>query len=231
MDERIQMWLEGELKEFSTDFKKFNEKVTKMSYLWMVISVVGLPAIGFLAGGDVVSVLKMNFPVGCGIALFIWLCFWFQKKRASEKRVRPGYEKAIAAAFTSEEEKKAFVRQIGSGSFGKITFMNTMYDKYPCRFMAGSEYLMFNRDLYCRFIRVADIEDIYCKEEKTRIRYNLGDYRVMQNMTTGISLVIEYKEGSASENARKQDSLYLDNGKQAEAVFNLIRKYCPGLDI
>ena len=56
MDERIQMWLEGELKEFSADFKKFNEKVTKMSYLWMVISVVGLPAIGFLSGGDVVSV-------------------------------------------------------------------------------------------------------------------------------------------------------------------------------
>lgn len=231
MDERIQMWLDGELKEFSEDYKKFNEKLTKMMYLWMVISVVGMVALGFLVGGDAISVLKLHFPVGCGIALIIWLCLLVQKKKASEKKVRPSYEKAIAAAFTSEEEKAAFVRQIESGSFGKITFMNTMYDKYPCRFMAGSEYLMFNRDLYCRFIKVADIDDIYCKEEKSRIRYNLGDYRVMQNMTMGISLIIEYKAGSASEKAREQDSLYLDNGKQAEEVFNLIRKYCPGLDI
>lgn len=231
MDERIQMWLDGELKEFSEDFKKFNEKLTKMMYLWMVISVVGMVALGFIVGGDAASVFKLHFPIGCVIALIIWICLVFQQKKASEKKVRPSYEKAVAAAFKSDDEKAAFVRQIESGSFGKITFMNTVYDKYPCRFMAGSEYLMFNRDLFCRFIKVADIDDIYCKEEKSRIRYNLGDYRVMQNLTMGISLIIEYKAGSASEKAREQDSLYLDNGKQVEEVFDLIRKYCPGLDI
>lgn len=231
MDERIQMWLDRELKEFSEDFKKFNEKVTKMMYLWMVISVVGMTALGFLVGGDVVSVLKLHFPIGCVIALIIWLCLLWQKKKASAKKVRPAYEKAIAAAFQSEEDKAAFVRQIETGDLGKITFMNTVYDKYPCRFMAGSEYLMFNRNLYCRFIKVADIKDIYCKVEKSKIRYSLGDYRVMQNLTIGISLMIEYKTGSASEKAREQDSLYLDNGKQVEEVFNLIRKYCPEIDI
>ncbi|MCM1175390.1 MAG: hypothetical protein NC341_10115 [Blautia sp.] len=231
MDERIQMWLDGELKEFSGDFKKFNEKVTKMLYLWMVISVVGMTALGFLVGGDAASVMKLHFPIGCAIALIIWICLLFQNKKASDKKVRPAYEKAIAAAFRSEDDKAAFVRQIESGSFGKITFMNTVVDKYPCRFMAGSEYLMYNRNLGCRFIKVGDIDDIYCKEEKSKIRYNLGDYRVMQNLTMGISLVIEYKNGSASEKKNEQDSLYLENGRQAEEVFNLIRKYCPGLDV
>lgn len=231
MDERIQMWLDEELKEFSEDYKKFNEKVTKMMYLWMVISVVGMVALGFLVGGDAVSVFKLHFPVGCGIALIIWLCFWVQTRKASTKKVRPAYEKAMEKAFRTEEDKAAFVRQIESGNFGKTTFMNTVYDKYPCRFTAGSEYLIFSRDLGIQFIKVADIEDIYCKEEKSRIRYNLGDYRVMQNLTMGISLIIEYKGGSASEKEREQSSFYLENSKQVETVLTYIRQYCPKLNV
>lgn len=224
------MWLDEELKEFARDFKKFNEKVTKMMYLWMAVSVAGMVALGFIVGGDAASVFKLHFPIGCGIALFIWICYKVQMKRGSTKKVRSAYERAIAAAFRSEEDKAAFVRQIETGNFGKTTFMNTVVDKYPCRFMAGSEYLLFNRDLGVRFIKVADIEDIYCREEKTNTRFNLGDYRVMQSLTIGISMIIEYKGGSVSEKERKQDSFYLENGKQVETVLGYIRKYCPGID-
>ncbi len=231
MDERIQMWLEGELKEFSADFKRFNEKVTKMMYLWMAVSVAGMTALGFIVGGDAASVFKLHFPIGCGIALFIWICFVVQMKRGSTKKVRSAYERAMTEAFHSEEDKAAFVRQIESGSFGKTVFMNTVVDRFPSRFQAGSEYLIFNRDLAVRFIRVADIEDIYCREEKSRTRYHLGDYNVIQSLTIGISLIIEYKSGSASERKSGEDSLYLENGKQVETVFEYIRRYCPELNV
>lgn len=110
---------------------------------------------------------------------------------------------------------------------GKSIFLNTAVDKYPCRFIAGPDYFVFVRDLGCRFIRVADIDDTYAEEEKSRLRYSMGNYRVMQNVTMGISLIIEYKSDSVSYKDDGRDKLYLENGKQLAQVIELIRKHCP----
>lgn len=42
----------------------------------MIGSVVGMTALGFAVGGDAASVFTLHFPIGCGIALIIWFCFW-----------------------------------------------------------------------------------------------------------------------------------------------------------
>lgn len=227
MDERMKLWLDQEMKEYAGALKEFNQKQTKMIYLWMIGSVVGMTALGFAVGGDFVSVLKLHFPIGCVIALIIWFCFWVQNKFSSTKKVRAAYEKAITNFFKTEDDKKAFLRQMESGDCGKLHFLNTAVDKYPCRFIAGPDYFVFIRDLGCRFIRVADIDDTYAEEEKSRLRYSMGNYRVMQNVTMGISLIIEYKSDSVSQKDDEQDKLYLENGKQLSQVVELIRKHCP----
>lgn len=227
MEERIRTWLEWELKEYAEAMKVFNQKLTRMMYLAMAASVVGLPVLGFGVGGTLSDVLRIHVPVGLGIALFIWLCFYVQIKVTSGKKVRAAYEKALARDLHSPEEESLFIRQIENQSYGKATFMNTVVDKYPCRFLAGENYLLYIRDLNCRLFRVADIKNIYAREEKTRIRCHMGDYSLMQSINVGLTLVIEYKEGSASEKERKEDGIYLENGKQLTQALDLIRKYCP----
>lgn len=74
---------------------------------------------------------------------------------------------------------------------------------------------------------MVDIDDTYAEEEKSRLRYSMGNYRVMQNVTMGISLVIEYKSDSVSQKDDERDKLYLENGKQLSQVVELIRKHCP----
>lgn len=227
MDEQLKLWLDQELKEFDTAMQKFNKKLTKMMYLYMAGSVLGLTALGFLVGADIHTILTMHFPIGCAIALFIWICFQIQNKVTSVKKVRSAYEKAITAFFQSENDRKAFVRQMESRDYETAHFMNTVTDKYPCRFIAGPEYFMFFRDLSCRFIRVSDIADIYAEEEKSRIRYQMGDSRISQNVTLGISLIIEYKKDPVSGKEHAADKLYLDNGSQLAKVLDMIQKYRP----
>lgn len=227
MDEQMKRWLDEEMKEYADALKEFSQKQTRMVYLWMGCSVVGMVALGFAVGGDAASVFRMHFPIGCVIALFVWFCFWVQNKFSSIKKVRAAYERSIAAFFQKEEDRNTFLRQMESGNYGKLHFLNTAMDKYPCRFIAGPDYFMFVRSLSCSFIRVADIDDIYAEEEKSRVRYRMGDYRIMQNITMGISLVIEYKPDAVSKKGEERDKIYLENGKQFDQVVELIRKYCP----
>lgn len=227
MEERVKAWLEQELGEYSKAMKEFNRKLTRMMYLAMAGSVVGLTALGFYVGGDAATVFTLHFPIGCGIALIIWLCFYIQVKVTSGKKVRAAYEKAIGQAFHSQEDENIFIHQMENHDYGTVNFMNTVVDKYPCRFLAGPDYLMYFRDLNCFFIRTADIRSTYAQEEKTRLRYHMGDYHIMQNVAMGISLMIDYKEGSVSAKERNSDNIYLENGRQLTQVLDLIRKHCP----
>lgn len=226
MDERMNLWLEQELKEYASVLREFQQKVTRMMYLWMLLSVAGMTALGFFVGGSPAQVFSLHFPVGCVIALVIWVCFWFQNKVSSMKKVRASYEKAIAGFFRTEEDKSAFLRQMENNDYGKIDFMNTVTDKYPCRFIVGPDYFMFSRDLACLFIRAADIKSISAEVQNSRVRYRIGDTRVMQNLAMGVSLILEYKEDSASAKERLTDSLYLENDRQYTEAAELIQKYC-----
>ena len=78
--------------------------------LWMAISVIVMILIGLLAGYDFLYILKAHFLIGCGIAFFIWLCFYFQIKSTSIKKVRKIYENAIEKI--APEEKEIFIDQI-----------------------------------------------------------------------------------------------------------------------
>ena len=227
MDPKTRQWLDREMKDFAAVIREFHEKVNRMMYLWMAASVIGLTALGFYVSGDFHTVLTIHLPIGCGFALFIWLCFLIQNKTSSGKKIRAAYEKALAETFPTEKDQAVFASRMESGRYGKLNFMNTATDRYPCRLVAGPDYLIFFRDLNCRFIRVADIGSIYAQEEKSRIRLRTGDHRVIQVLTMGISLIVEYKCGSDSYEKKMRESLYLENGKQWIQAMELIRRYCP----
>ncbi len=111
-------------------------------------------------------------------------------------------------------------------SYGELNFLNVEFDKYPSRFIAGNDYWIFFKDLNCRFIRVDDIESIYGKEEKTRVHYSTSTTHVRQNVAVGVSLVIKYKENSASAAEYQEEKLFFDNGEQYGQALELIKKYC-----
>lgn len=153
-------------------------------------------------------------------------CFWHQKV-SSQKKVRTVYEDAITSFFQLEQDKKSFIPQMQHLPYRQINFMNIAADKYPCRFLAGTDYFMFFRDLNCCFIRTADIKNIYVEEEKSKVHYHVNDYHTIENITYRIYLVMEYKDNSISKRDKILDRFYLENGKQAIKVLQLIKKYCP----
>lgn len=229
MNESLNLWLDGELREFSVVFKKFKRKLKKWVPLWMALSVVGMSALGFLVGYDFSYVLRVHFLIGCAIALFIALCFWIQGCTTSLQKARKGYEKGIDAFFRTEEDRAAFCRQMESGNYGKLEFLNTATDRYPCRLLIGPDYWMYFRNGGCQFFRTADIQNISGRKDTARVSYNVGNARVRQNMAVGMSLVLTYRDGSpsAKEGKEKEGCLSLENQGQFDAVMSLIRQYCP----
>ena len=185
--------------------------------LWMAISVIVMILIGLLAGYDFLYILKAHFLIGCGIAFFIWLCFYFQIKSTSIKKVRKIYENAIEKI--APEEKEIFIDQIEKEEYDTVTFQNPTSDKYPARLLVGKEYWIYCRYPNCIIIKANEVDKIDVKNETTRVGYNVGDRHVQQNISVGVSFIISYK------NKEKEDIIFLGNEKQVKQVKELIQKY------
>ena len=225
MNEQTKLWLDQEMKDFSQLLKQFRAKINKRVPVWMAISVAAMFLLGILVGYDITYVLRVHFVIGCGIAFFIWFCFWLQGRATSAKKARKAYEKAMADFFVSDEDQAAFNRQMDTQNYGTVNFLTITTDNYPCRFLAGPDYWIYFKNGRCQFIRTADIARVYEQEETSRISYNVGNRRVRQNMSVGVSLVIEYKEESPSAQKQKEDKLFTENQTQSNAVTELIRKH------
>lgn len=229
MNERMKLWLDQELRAYETTMQEFRKKVNKTVYIIMALCVAGMLLLGlFLAissGENVSMVFRIHLPVGCGIAVLVWFVFWCQGKAVKMEKLKSVCEKNIAEYFQSDEKREIFLTQMENKQYGRISymdFMNTLYDKSPTQFTAGADYFMILCDAGFVFIRVSDIQNIYVKEEKSRVRYSVGDSRVSQNVTMGVSLVMEYKEGTNDDT-----KLYLHSMKQISETVALIRKHCP----
>lgn len=174
MNAKLAAWLEEEMKEFSGILQTFKKKQKNKAPLWMAACLIGMVAIGFVAGYDIAYIMRVHFPIGCGLALFAGLCFWLPSRVSNIKAVRKGYEKAMENFFQSQEEQDLFVRQMESGSYDKVNFFNVNVETYPARFIAGPDFWMyFNGN--CRFVRTEDIQSIRKEIEKTRV--NTGGSR------------------------------------------------------
>ncbi len=211
MNAELKQWLDAEMKDYEKVFKAFNSGTMKKVPLWMALCVIGLVALGFGVGGGLDTVLRIHLPVGVGMALFVWLCFWIQTRSVSMKKVRASYEKALGGL--SPADQAAFVRQ--GPLCGRIGFENRMTDKYPARLMVGPDFWVYFREA-CQVFKVADIQKLHARQETTRVGYDLGKTHVRQSLGVGVSLV--------AEGAGK---IYLENAKQLEQAEELIKKYCP----
>lgn len=229
MSAQLAAWLEEEMKEFSGILQTFKKKQKNKAPLWMAGCLIGMVAIGFLAGADLAYIMRVHFPIGCGIALFAGLCFWLPSKISNVKAVRKGYEKAIQDFFQTQEDQDLFVRQMESGSYGKVNFYNVSEETYPSRFIAGPDYWMYFNGRTCCFVRTADIMSIRRQDETTRVSYNVGGGRGGANMAVGVSLVIGYKANtvSASKNRDAEESLFFPKNEQYQEVLELIKRQCP----
>lgn len=228
MDAQLEAWLEEEMKEFSEVLQTFKKKQKNKAPLWMAAFLIGMVALGFIVGYDAAYVMRVHFPIGCGIALFAGLCFWLPSKISNIKAVRKAYEKAIQDFFQAEEDRELFIRQMESGNYGKVNFYNVSEETYPGRFIAGPDYWMFyNR--FCRFIRTCDIKSLSRQNESTRVSFDAGGRRMGKNIAVGVSLVIKYKEGSASAKANRdgEESLFFPKSEQYQEAMELIKSKCP----
>lgn len=223
MGSEIKRWLDAEMRDFEEDLKEFNRGTMKKVPLWMALCVVGLVALGFAVGADWAYVLRLHLPVGLGLAAFIWLCFWIQGRSVSIKKVRAAYEKALGAL--SPQDQAGFASQ--ASQCGQASFSNRLTDKYPARLTVGPEYWLYFRSLGCQVFKVSDMRRLGAREEHTRVGYTVGDTRVRQSLGAGVSLVVEYREGTASAAQSEEASIYLENAKQLDEARALIRRYCP----
>lgn len=228
MDAKLESWLEEEMKEFSEVLQTFKKKQKNKAPIWMAASLAGMVALGFIVGYDISYVMRVHFPIGCGIALFAGLCFWLPSKISNIKGVRKAYEKGMQDFFQTEEDRELFVRQMESGNYGKVNFYNVSEETYPGRFIAGPDYWMYyNRA--CRFVRTDDILSLSRQNESTRVTYDTGGGRRGKNIAIGVSLVVKYKEGSASAKANRdaEESFFFSKSEQYQEVMELIKAHCP----
>lgn len=223
MGNEAKHWLDAEMQDFANDMKEFNGGTMKKLPLWMCLCVAGMVALGFMVGAEWSYVLRLHLPIGVGLALFIWLCFWLQGRSVSIKKVRAAYEQAIGAL--SPQDQAGFAGQ--APQCGKVVYTNRLTDKYPARLTVGPEYWLYFRDLGCQVFRVSDMERLYAREEHTRVGYSIGRTRVRQSLGVGVSLVVEYRDGTAFADKGGSPSIYLENAKQLEEAYALIRRCCP----
>ncbi len=222
MNEELRHWLDGEMQDYGVVLKRFNSRLMKKVPLWMALSVAGMVALGFGVGYDWTYVVRVHLPIGLGMAAFILLCFWIQTRSVSVKKVRKLYERCLSGLSAGDQE--AFALQ--ASQFGRTWFLNPASDKYPARLLVGPDYWLYFRGA-CRVFRVADIQRLYAREETTRVGYSLGKTHVRQNLNIGVSLVAEFREGTAAAAKSQSDHIYLENSRQLEEAESLIRRYCP----
>lgn len=219
MSEGLRVWLDRELRDFEPVRKSFQNKQRKMYYIWMVVAVAGMVALGFGVGYDWTYVLRVHLLIGIGIAVFIWLCALITSRAGTMKEARKSFEKALSALSPSDQE--AFARQ----DFGRVDFLNTFEDRFPTWVLVGEDFWLYFRDV-CQIYRVADMEKLRAREEKTQLHYKVGSTRVRQKVGVGISLMVDYREGTVSAKGGP-DRLYLASWEQFQTVENLITRRCP----
>lgn len=222
MNDQVKLWLEKEMDEMQKEIQSLNQKLMKKVPLWMALCVGVMVVIGLLAGYDFAYILKVHFLIGCGFAFFVWLCFFLQTKTTSIKRVKKDYVRALEKDLADKEVMDAFSNQMGKGRYEVITFQNPTTDKYPARLLVGDEFLVYYRLPSCTIVLLDDIKKISVQNETTNVSYNVGNRRVHQNVSVGVSLTISYKSG-------KEDSVIMfGNGKQVEQTKELIQKHMKG---
>ncbi|MBD5161716.1 MAG: hypothetical protein HDT14_06840 [Oscillibacter sp.] len=219
MSEALREWLEKELRDFEPVCKSFRSKQRRMYYIWMAVAVAGMVALGFGVGYDWTYVLRVHLPIGVGIAVFIWLCVLLTSRAGSIKTARKSFEKALSALSPSDQE--AITRQ----DFGRVDFLNTFEDSFPARLLVGPDFWLYFRNV-CQVYRVADMEKLQAREEKTQLRYTVGSTRVRQKVGVGVSLVVDYREDTGSAKGRP-DQLYLASWEQFQTARDLIARHCP----
>ena len=219
MSEALRGWLDRELKDFEPVWRSFRRKQQRMYYIWMVVAVVGMVALGFGVGYDLAYVLRVHLLIGVGIAAFIWLCVLLANLANTMKNARKQFEKALSALSPSDQE--AFAKQ----DFGRVDFLNTTEDSFPARLLVGPYFWLYFRGI-CHIYRVSDMEELWAEEEKTQIRYNIGNARVRQKVGLGVSLIVNYRKDTTSAKERS-DRVYLASWKQFQTAKELIARYCP----
>ena len=224
----VSVWLDGEMKEFSTLLQQFKRKQMKNVPIWMALCIIGMVALGVVAGYDIGYVARVHLVIGVGLAALIWLGYWIQNRVANVKRARAAYEKELKTFFCSAEDEQAFCRQMESHNYDAVHFMNTGMESYPGRFLVGPDYwVFFSGGGYCRMFRTADIKTVYGREETTRVNVAGRGRR----MTVGVSFVAEYKEGSPSAKGGKESTgtVFLQKGEQYKKLLETVMQRCPGL--
>lgn len=219
MSEKLREWLDREMLDYEPVWRTFRSRQRRMYYIWMAAAVAGMTVLGFVAGYHWTYVVRVHLPIGVGIAVFIWLCVLLTSRAGSMKNVRKSFEKALSSLSPADQEALA------GQSFGRMDFTNTFEDTFPARLLAGPDFWIYFRGV-CQVYRVADMEALQAREEKTQLHYKIGNTRVRQKVGAGVSLVVDYREDAGPAEGGP-DRLYLASWEQYRGAKDLILRCCP----
>lgn len=227
MNLQMKRWMEEDLKEFKSYLDAFKKKQMRLVPLWMALCVAGMCALGIAAGADIGYVMHLHLPVGCGIALFVGLAYWFQNQTTSIGKLRKQYQKGL---WLPEHAQDAFAEQMEEKKYEAWNFTQKG-EKYPRRLLVGPKYWMYLFWGRCFYFQTADIEAVKIQRDQLDIRRRIGDTSFWKQTVSTVSIEISYYEGSESVRMKAPDLLLFDNMEQLTKAVQMIDRNCPELHI
>lgn len=224
MTDQMKAWVEKDLKEYDKTIKQFQGNNMKKVPLWMLISIVGMVALGIAVGADAATIMRIHFPIGLVIAVFIGFCFWITTKTTSIKKVRKVYEKEIEASL-NEQEQAAFCKQMESGQWETVCH-TSIYNNYPVRMLIGADYWLYCNGTGCSMIKTSEIAMLKKDEQYAPVSVNVGSAKVRGNTSAGVLLTVVFEK----EYDKKDKNLFFDKGQHVNEVLKVIEKFCPQME-
>lgn len=224
MTDQMKVWMEKDLEAYDKAIKQFQGKNRKKVPLWMLISIVCMVALGIAVGADAATIMRIHFPIGLVIAVFIWFCYWITTKTTSIKKVRKGYEKEIEAAL-NEQEQAAFCGQMESGAWEEVCYTSS-YSNYPVRMLIGADYWFYSNGTGCSIIKTSEIALLKKDEQYAPVSVNVGGAKVRTNTSAGVILKVVYEKECQKEDTR----LFFDKGQRVNEVLKIMERFCPQME-
>jgi len=232
---QMQEWIEKEAVNSEKMLASARKKNMQKLPVWMAVCIVGMIALGFVAGMGVQGVLKLHLPIGIGLALFSALfTVWQQKSILNKKIIIKAYIKGAASEFANspEQNQSLFCHQMSDGRYEEVEYSQSQIP-FPSKVIVGSDYWVYRNHVMSVFVKVSDVSEIHLAKTKVRMSYDKGNTQVKKNAAVGVELVVDYKENSSPKKISPCSVMFFDNNEQASQVLALIKKHCPqiGIDI
>ena len=214
---QLEEWIKNDASLQEEMLAKYRQKRVKQILIGIVVCIVGLVALGIAVGATPAEILRIHFPVGCGIAALYALIYLWDLTRISQKRIIKLYQKAAKSCFRSEQEEQEFVRTMKPETYSKMYYY-WKTDSFERMFMISKDYIVFLTYQTAYFIKIADIDKVVTET----IYKKTNNHKE----AIGVSMTIEMKKRE-NEKKSKSYNLVFSNGEVLSEAIGLMEMFSP----